>query len=100
MITHDVDEAIFLSDRIFLMTNGPMRASQKRLSWIFRDRVIARRWCIILTTTRFVITWSIFSCPARTSFLADANGAARAAECSGVEDGHLVLPPDVNPALT
>ena len=23
MITHDVDEAIYLADKIFLMTNGP-----------------------------------------------------------------------------
>jgi len=30
MITHDVDEAILLADRILLMSNGPRAASPRR----------------------------------------------------------------------
>ncbi len=45
MITHDVDEAIYMSDRIVLMTNGPAAAIGEILEVPFehpRDRAAIR----------------------------------------------------------
>jgi cyanase len=65
MITHDVDEAILLSDRILLMSNGP----RARIAEIVEVTLPAAERATTCTTTRVstasAITWSIFWSAAR-----------------------------------
>jgi ABC-type nitrate/sulfonate/bicarbonate transport system ATPase subunit len=42
MVTHDVDEAVLLSDRIVMMTNGPRPPSADRSRWAAEARASAR----------------------------------------------------------
>ena len=59
MITHDVDEAIYLADKIFLMTNGP-GAVLAELSRIRCPRIAAASICTATPiTTRCATTSSI-----------------------------------------
>ena len=44
MITHDVDEAVLLSDRIVMMTNGPSARIGEVLAVTFRVRASGSRW--------------------------------------------------------
>jgi nitrate/nitrite transport system ATP-binding protein len=59
MITHDVDEAIYLADKIFLMTNGPAPCWPR--SWKIRcQRIAAASICTAIRfTTRCATTSSI-----------------------------------------
>ena len=51
MVTHDVDEALFLSDRIVMMTNGPAATVGEILEVKFpRPRTRKRCWKIRTTT--------------------------------------------------
>jgi hypothetical protein len=44
MITHDVDEAVLLSDRVLMMTNGPAATVGRSSTSICRARAIACSW--------------------------------------------------------
>jgi nitrate/nitrite transport system ATP-binding protein len=63
MITHDVDEAILLADRILLMSNGPRRARSPR-SWSTpAARAAPATTCTTTrTTTASATTWSTSWC--------------------------------------
>ena len=68
MITHDVDEAIYLADKIVLMTNGPGAV----LAEIVENPLPGSARAPTSTSTRFITrcatTSSIFWSAARTSF--------------------------------
>ncbi len=51
MITHDVDEAVLLSDRVLMMTNGPAATVGRSSTSICRDRAIACSWRTIAAIT-------------------------------------------------
>jgi nitrate/nitrite transport system ATP-binding protein len=44
MVTHDVDEAVLLSDRIVMMTNGPAATIGEMLAVNWSARAAAWRW--------------------------------------------------------
>ena len=45
MVTHDVDEAVLLSDRIVMMTNGPAATHRRASSrWTCRGRASGSSW--------------------------------------------------------
>ena len=52
MITHDVDEAVLLSDRIVMLTNGPFRHHRRNpRASSCRVRATASNWCPTATTS-------------------------------------------------
>ncbi len=95
MITHDVDEAILLSDRVFLMTNGPKaRIAEAVVIDIPRPRV---RGEIIHQPGYYDIRNHIIDFLVKRS--AELSGSARPVPVSEVQtqSQQLVYPPDVNP---
>lgn len=98
MITHDVDEAIFLSDRIFLMTNGPhARVAEAVVVDIPRPRDRAQMvhhpdyYKIRNHLVDFLVSRS-------HELSGSSTGAKERQAQQDVEDGYLVMPPNVNPA--
>ena len=95
MITHDVDEAILLSDRIFLMTNGPQaRIAEAVVVDIPRPRVRAE---MIHQPGYYDIRNHIIDFLVKRS--QELSGSTRPVPVSEVKTGssELVYPPDVNP---
>lgn len=95
MITHDVDEAILLSDRIFLMTNGPKaRIAESVVIDIPRPR---NRADIIHTPGYYEIRNHIIEFLVKRS--KELSGNVREVGADGVAGvpGKLVYPPNINP---
>ncbi|MEM8745028.1 MAG: ABC transporter ATP-binding protein [Pseudomonadota bacterium] len=95
MITHDVDEAILLSDRIFLMTNGPKaRVAEAVVVDIPRPR---ERGEIIHHPGYYDIRNHIIDFLVKRS--KELSGSVRPVPLNEVQstDDELVYPPDVNP---
>ena len=53
MVTHDVDEAVLLSDKIVMMTNGPAATIGEVLAWTCRARATAWRWPTARSTWQY-----------------------------------------------
>lgn len=95
MITHDVDEAILLSDRIFLMTNGPRaQIAEAVVIDIPRPRNRAE---IIHTPGYYEIRNHIIDLLVKRSKELANQVAEEAAEGPAVVPGHLTYPPNFNP---
>ena len=78
MITHDVDEAILLADRILLMSNGP----QARVAEIVRNTMPREPHARARCTTTAVLrasatTWSTFSSRAAPTWRTGARRRGR-----------------------
>lgn len=99
MITHDVDEAIFLSDRIFLMTNGPCaRVAEAVVVDIPRPR--DRSKMVHHPSYYKIRNHLVDFLVSRSHELSGSNEEVRERQVTaGVDDGQLLLPPNVNPAL-
>ncbi|WOO40232.1 ABC transporter ATP-binding protein [Rubellicoccus peritrichatus] len=97
MITHDVDEAIFLSDRIFLMTNGPRaRVAEAVVVDIPRPRDRAQ---MIHHPSYYKIRNHLVDFLIKRSHeLSGSSQSIQALESPVTEDGELRQPPNVNPA--
>ena len=68
MITHDVDEAILLADKILLMSNGPRAGVAEIVAQHDAARAPARHACTTTrSTTASATTWSTSWSPARAS---------------------------------
>jgi ABC-type nitrate/sulfonate/bicarbonate transport system ATPase subunit len=61
MITHDVDEAVLLSDRVMMMTNGPAATVGRFSPSICPGRAIAFSWRMTAVITTCVSRFSISS---------------------------------------
>lgn len=95
MITHDVDEAILLSDRIFLMTNGPRaRIAEAVVVDIPRPR---ERADIIHYPGYYDLRNHIIDFLVKRS--QELSGSARPVPVSDYQDDakEMIYPPDVNP---
>lgn len=95
MITHDVDEAILLSDRIFLMTNGPKaQIAEAVVVDIPRPRMRAD---MIHQSGYYDIRNHIIDFLVKRS--QELSGSARPVPLEEVrmKDDTLIYPPDVNP---
>lgn len=99
MITHDVDEAIFLSDRIFLMTNGP-RARVAEAVVVDIPRPRDRSQMVHHPSYYKIRNHLVDFLVSRSHELSGSSeGVEERRDVSSVEEGQLLLPPDVNPAL-
>ena len=61
MVTHDIDEALYLADRLILMTDGPEAGVGETLRSRFRGRGAVRPFSRIPNTMRAAGASSIFS---------------------------------------
>ena len=96
MITHDVDEAILLSDRIFLMTNGPKaRVAESVVIDIPRPR---DRTTIVHHPNYYKIRNHLVDFLVKRSHELSGSNAGAEGHATPNPDEGLVYPPDVNPA--
>lgn len=96
MITHDVDEAILLSDRIFLMTNGPKaKIAESVIIDIPRPR---DRTTIVHHPSYYKIRNHLVDFLVKRSYELSGSTKKSASKDSIRSEGKLVYPPDINPA--
>ena len=96
MITHDVDEAILLSDRIFLMTNGPKARIAEAVEIDIprpRDRTTIVHHPNYYKIRNHLVDFLV----KRSHELSGSTQEVSKAEVM-TPDGKLIYPPDVNPA--
>ena len=96
MITHDVDEAILLSDRIFLMTNGPKaKIAESVIIDIPRPR---DRTTIVHHPSYYKIRNHLVDFLVKRSYELSGSTKKSVNKDSIRSEGKLVYPPDINPA--
>ena len=96
MITHDVDEAILLSDRIFLMTNGPKaKIAESVIIDIPRPR---DRTTIVHHPSYYKIRNHLVDFLVKRSYELSGSTKKSVRKDSIRSEGKLVYPPDINPA--
>ena len=95
MITHDVDEAILLSDRVFLMTNGPhANIAEAVVIELPRPR---DRAGIIHQPGYYTIRNHLVDFLVSRSRELSGPAVQKAAQDQARAEGKLIFPPDVNP---
>lgn len=96
MITHDIDEAILLSDRILLMTNGPRaRVAEAVLIDIPRPRDRAE---IVHQPNYYKIRNHLVDFLVRRSRILASNEPQTGMGVTSGENSELAFPPEINPA--
>lgn len=96
MITHDVDEAILLSDRIFLMSNGPDAVISESVKVSIprpRNRMQIVHHPDYYKIRNHLIDFLVTRSSQRDDLLPDGT------QVSGIKEGKLVYPPVVDPTI-